>query len=312
MRRSDSGHSRRDVSNTRNREKSGDRSGQERRQHQSQTSNVTRSGSVKRFSSQHQTSDKTRGDWSRARETRDWVTDDNTWTHDRGQDRRRWGWAGNEFDINNNNNNNNSNSSRGYSLKQQHPRHTGNDYVDMSSMETSSTTSDTSSMATTARHQQQRRQEHADTRYNKIYVRHRGPAVSRSRSMVRPSPPRSKSVGHGHGSSHGSGHGHGHGHGHGSSHGHGSGQYPSRTHSFTSIYETRSAGYSKTSGGGTSLDLRPLRTSLSSQGIFFTETGHLPSSSSHHHQPSYQHLSDAGPMSISLQDLQTSAFTTTR
>ena len=277
LRRSDSAHSRRDVSSNRTRDKSSDG----RQGH----GGVTRSGSVKRFSSQQQTHngrDVSR-DWGRTRESDDnmWTRergghgtrDDNTWVNDNrghGQDRRRWGWAGADFDINNN-----SSSRGGYKQSRQ----AGNDYVDMSSMETSSTASDTSSLMTMTRVRRGDPRSHGHHGYNKIYVRHQ-PPVSRSRSITRPSPPRAKSVGH-----------------------HSQSGYPaSRTQSFTSIYETRSvgAGYSKS---GTGLDLRPLRTSLSSQGIFFTETGHLPAQSSYFND---------GPMSISLQDLnQSSAFTAT-
>ena len=58
-----------------------------------------------------------------------------------------------------------------------------------------------------------------------------------------------------------------------------------------SLHDTRH-GYT----GGTALDLRPLRTSVSSQGIYFTETGHVPRNAHYDHQ--------AGPKSMSLQDVQ--------
>ena len=174
-----------------------------------------------------------------------------------GPDRRRWGWAGagEELDM----------VTRQQSIRTR----VTNDYVEMSSMDTSSTGSSASSLLTISRGGGARWPGGGGGGAHQ---------VSRSRSISRPSPPRAKSVGN----------------------------YPvgpSRTHSFTSIYETRSSGggggYYK---GGTSLDLRPLRTSLSSQGIFFTETGHLPRQSSSSYDMD-------GPLSISLQDLQSSAFT---
>ena len=153
-------------------------------------------------------------------------------------DRRRWAWAtAGDFDIINRN--------------QQQSFRQKNDYVDMSSMDTSSSSSDNSSVTTFSPHSRPGRSHGLG--YHKIYVR-QPQAISRSRSISRPSPPRAKSVG----------------------------SFPvvqpSRAQSFTSIYESRS------------VDTRPLRTSLSSHGIFFTETGHLPRHSSN----------------ISLQDLQSS------
>ena len=124
----------------------------------------------------------------------------------------------------------------------------------MSSMETSSS-SDSSSITTVSPPRRSGRSQALG--YHKIYVRH-PQAISRSRSISRPSPPRAKSVGN-------------------------FPVQPSRAQSFTSIYESRS------------VDTRPLRTSLSSHGIFFTETGHLPR---------YSTTSEA-PLSMSLQDLQT-------
>ena len=292
VRRSDSGRSRhREAS--RPRDKSSDR---DRRTGARQ---AARSGSVKRFSSQppersgrserpdvSNWQTQARGQWSGGQTE----SVDTSWRsgpgpgHQTGHqvDRRRWGWVGGDFEMVSSNNNNMSRGHNNHnSIKS---RHVANDYVDMSSMETSSTASDESSMMTFTR-PRPRRSHDRDTDvsrsgsgYNKIYVRHPGP-VSRSRSISRPSPPRAKSVGNYPSSGH-----------------------PTRTHSFTSIYESRSVGaggyHTK---GGTSLDLRPLRTSLSSQGIFFTETGHHLAK-----QSSYE--PDTGPMSISLQDLQSSGF----
>ena len=287
-RRSDSGRSR-NRETSRPREKSIDRRPGARP--------AARSGSVKRFSSQppersgrsdvSNWSTQARGQWSRGH------TEDNEWRagpgpgHPQVQDRRRWGWVGGDFEMVSNNNNNNNNNNMSRSNNNNHSsiksRHIANDYVDISSMETSSTASDGSSMMTFTRprlrrsHDRDTDMSRSGSGYNKIYSRHPGP-VSRSRSISRPSPPRAKSVGYSSSSGH-----------------------PARTHSFTSIYETRSMGTGY--GGhrkGTSLDLRPLRTSLSSQGILFTETGHLPK------QPSYE--PDMGPVSISLQDLQSSGF----
>lgn len=167
-----------------------------------------------------------------------------------------------------------------------------NDYVDMSSMDTSS--SEESSLLAYSRRRRSGYEIH-DSRpefesqdqseifrsgYNKIYTRHPQP-ISRSKSINRPSPPRAKSVGYGSSNM----------------------GYQGRTHSFTSIYETRSVGggYLK---NGNPIELKPLRTSLSSQGIFFTETGHLPRASNSIHNIQNDHA----PHSISLQDLQSSAF----
>ena len=280
-RRSDSGRSRNRES-SRPREKSSDRRPGARP--------AARSGSVKRFSSQPPErsgrSDvsnwtvQARGQWARGQ------AEDTAWRAGPGpgqpqvQDRRRWGWVGGDFEMVNSNNNSRVNNNNHNSIKS---RHTANDYVDMSSMDTSSTASDGSSMMTFTRpaprrsHDRDTDVSRSGSGYNKIYARHPGP-VSRSRSISRPSPPRAKSVGYSSSS----------------------GQ-PTRTHSFTSIYETRSMGMGYGGHGkGTSLDLRPLRTSLSSQGIMFTETGHLPK------QPQYE--PDMGPVSISLQDLQSSGF----
>ena len=154
--------------------------------------------------------------------------------HQQASDRRRWAWAtAGDFDMVT------RNSQR-------------NDYVDLSSMETSSS-SESSVMTFSPQSRPSRSQALG---YQKIYVRHSQPrAISRSKSISRPSPPRAKSVGN----------------------------FPaSRAQSFTSIYESKSVGQGS----------RPLRTSLSSHGIFFTETGHLP------------RVSSEAPLSISLQDLQ--------
>ena len=291
-RRSDSGRSRNREARERPREKSSDRD------QRPGARPAARSGSVKRFSSQppersgrsdvSNWTTQARGHWSRGQAEQ---TEDTSWRsgpgpgHPQVQDRRRWGWVGRDFEMgNSSNNNNNMSRSHNNNHNSIKSRHIANDYVDMSSMETSSTASDGSSMMTFTR-PRARRSHDRDTDvsrsgsgYNKIYARHPGP-VSRSRSISRPSPPRAKSVGYSSSSGH-----------------------PTRTHSFTSIYETRSMGTQGYGGHskGTSLDLRPLRTSLSSQGILFTETGHLPK------QPSYE--PDTGPMSISLQDLQSSGF----
>ena len=138
-----------------------------------------------------------------------------------------------------------------------------NDYVDLSSMETSSSSSSDSSVITFSPQSRPGRSQALG--YQKIYVRHsqsggQPGAISRSKSISRPSPPRAKSVGN----------------------------FPaSRAQSFTSIYETRSVGNLN----------RPLRTSLSSHGIFFTETGHIP-------RPLPRQSSSEAPLSMSLQDLQ--------
>ena len=105
--------------------------------------------------------------------------------------------------------------------------------------------------------------------YQKIYVRHShsqsGALVARAKSISRPSPPRAKSVGN----------------------------FPaSRAQSFSSLYE------SSRSVGNLS---RPLRTSLSSHGIFFTETGHVPRQTE---RPARLQSSSEAPLSMSLQDLQ--------
>ena len=236
LRRSDSGHSR----------------------HRGQHREPGRSGrdpsraAVRRFSSQQPGSSSS----SRAR-----LDQAPSWRPP-GPDRRRWGWAGagagEDLDL----------------VTRQHQSirtRLTNDYVEMSSMDTSSSGSSASSLLTISRGGGARWPGGGGGGAHQ---------VSRSRSISRPSPPRAKSVGN----------------------------YPvgpSRTHSFTSIYETRSSGGGGGGGyykGGTSLDLRPLRTSLSSQGIFFTETGHLPRQSSSSYDMD-------GPLSISLQDLQSSAFT---
>ena len=237
LRRSDSGHSR----------------------HRGQHREPGRSGrdpsrsAVRRFSSQQPGSSSSR---ARLDQAPSWRPP--------GPDRRRWGWAG---------------AGAGEDLDMVTRQHQSirtrltNDYVEMSSMDTSSSGSSASSLLTISRG--------GGARWPGGGGGGGGAhQVSRSRSISRPSPPRAKSVGN----------------------------YPvgpSRTHSFTSIYETRSSGGGGGGGyykGGTSLDLRPLRTSLSSQGIFFTETGHLPRQSSSSYDMD-------GPLSISLQDLQSSAFT---
>ena len=218
IRRSDSGRSRREVSRSRDKER---------------PNNGHREGSVKRH----------RDNWShQVKSERD------NWSHQvRSErdttDRRRWAWATTgDFDIINRN--------------QQQSFKAKNDYVDMSSMDTSSSSSDSSSV--TAFSPQSRPGRSQGLGYHKIYVRH-PQAISRSRSTSRPSPPRAKSVGN-------------------------FPIQPSRAQSFTSIYSSKS------------VDHRPLRTSLSSHGIFFTETGHLPR---------YPSTMEA-PLSMSLQDLQSS------
>ena len=165
--------------------------------------------------------------------------------HQQATDRRRWAWAtAGDLDLMDRNH------------RHQQSFRQRNDYVDLSSMETSSS-SDSSVITFSPQSRPSRSQALG---YQKIYVRHsQSGAISRSKSISRPSPPRAKSVGN----------------------------FPaSRAQSFSSIYESRSVGQIN----------RPLRTSLSSHGIFFTETGHLP-------RPVARHSSEA-PLSMSLQDLQ--------
>ena len=165
--------------------------------------------------------------------------------HQQPTDRRRWAWAtAGDLDLMDRNH------------RHQQSFRQRNDYVDLSSMETSSS-SDSSVITFSPQSRPSRSQALG---YQKIYVRHsQSGAISRSKSISRPSPPRAKSVGN----------------------------FPaSRAQSFSSIYESRSVGQIN----------RPLRTSLSSHGIFFTETGHLP-------RPVARHSSEA-PLSMSLQDLQ--------
>ena len=240
IRRSDSGRSRREVSRSRDKERpnNGHREGSVKR-HRDNWSQQTRS---ERDNWSHQVKSE-RDNWShQVKSERD------NWSHQvRSErdttDRRRWAWATTgDFDIINRN--------------QQQSFKAKNDYVDMSSMDTSSSSSDSSSV--TAFSPQSRPGRSQGLGYHKIYVRH-PQAISRSRSTSRPSPPRAKSVGN-------------------------FPIQPSRAQSFTSIYSSKS------------VDHRPLRTSLSSHGIFFTETGHLPR---------YPSTMEA-PLSMSLQDLQSS------
>ena len=161
-------------------------------------------------------------------------------------DKRRWGWAGNELD-----------DPRKYTPDI--------DYVEMSSMGTSSENEDGSSMAYLHERLQKTSSSSEQYQYNKLY-RPNQQAVSRSGSVNRPSPPRSKSLGP-------------------TSQAYS--MYPNRTQSFTSLYDR---GYR-----GTSLDLRPLRSSGSSQGIYFTETEHVPINTGY---------DQGGPLSMSLQDVQ--------
>ena len=178
--------------------------------------------------------------------------------HQQASDRRRWAWAtAGDFDIINRNNQDHR------SFRQR------NDYVDLSSMETSSS----SDSSVTTFSPQSRPSRSQGLGYQKIYVRHShshshsqsGALVARAKSISRPSPPRAKSVGN----------------------------FPaSRAQSFSSLYE------SSRSVGNLS---RPLRTSLSSHGIFFTETGHVPRQTE---RPARLQSSSEAPLSISLQDLQ--------
>ena len=161
-------------------------------------------------------------------------------------DKRRWGWAGNELDD---------------------PRKyiPDIDYLEMSSIGTSIEDEDGSSMAYLHERLQKTSSSSEQYQYNKLY-RPNQQAVSRSVSVNRPSPPRSKSLGP-------------------TSQAYS--MYPNRTQSFTSLYDR---GYR-----GTSLDLRPLRSSGSSQGIYFTETEHVPINTGY---------DQGGPLSMSLQDVQ--------
>ena len=178
----------------------------------------------------------------------------------RQQDRRRWAWAtAGDFDIINRN------------TGQEGSFRARNDYVDLSSMDTSSSSSSDSSV-TTFSPQSRPGRSGQGLGYQKIYVRHsstsqhsQSGAINRSKSISRPSPPRAKSVGN----------------------------FPaSRAQSFSSLYESSSRSVGNIS--------RPLRTSLSSHGIFFTETGHVP------RQLPLARLqtSSEAPLSMSLQDLQ--------
>ena len=134
----------------------------------------------------------------------------------------------------------------------------------MSSMETtsSSTSQEGSCMAYPHQRIPRTSSNNKAQSYNKLYTQnHR--SVSRSRSINRPSPPRAKS--HGPFSQPHS-------------------IYPSRTQSFTSLYDT---GYG--SARGTSLDLRPLQASVSSQGLLLNDAGY-----------GYEQY---GRVSLSLQDI---------
>ena len=135
----------------------------------------------------------------------------------------------------------------------------------MSSMETtsSSTSEEGSCMAFPHQRIPRTSSNNKEQSYNKLYKpNHR--SVSRSRSIA----PRAKSIGpfaqpHS--------------------------IYPSRTQSYTSLYDTEYG-----SARGTSLDLRPLQNSVSSKGMFFNDTGHVLKN------PSYEQY---GPISLSLQDI---------
>ena len=67
--------------------------------------------------------------------------------------------------------------------------------------------------------------------------------------------------------------------------------FPPRTQSVSSLYSGPTR-YKL----GTGLDLRPLRSSVSTQGVYFTHTGH-------NHFPRADYEGEHGPVSISLQDL---------
>ena len=242
IRRRDSSHHKREV--VRTRDKSESKGG------------TVRKSEYVRKSSEESVSKENRSIGKHPSEQRSWMTnasgkypDNKGGQRSKGApDRRRWGWAGTEFDY---------------------PRKNTPDidYVDISSIESSSS----SSSEDEDNYRNTRATNPPGYPYNKLYTpNHR--AVTRSRSVNHPPPQRSKSLGP-------------------SSRPHT--VYANRTQSFTSLHDTRH-GYSHT--GGTALDLRPLRTSVSSQGIYFTETGHVP------RNPHYDH--QGGPLSMSLQDVQ--------
>ena len=258
IRRSDSSHSRREAS--RSREKS-----------QDFRTNPRRTASVKKVSREPERVPKENRELPRNPDG--WQKGSSSTTERRNHrwadaevpnwkttpDKRRWGWAGNEFDFSGRNN-----------PARTHRPYADMDYVEMSSMDTtsSSTSEECSSVAYPHERLQKTNNSSKPYNYNKLYTpNHR--SVSRSRSINRPSPPRAKSLGP-------------------------TSQpysiYPSRTQSFTSLYDTR-YGVAR----GTSLDLRPLRSSVSSQGIFFTETGHVPRNTGYDQE---------GHVSLSLQDIQ--------
>ena len=173
-------------------------------------------------------------------------------------DKRRWGWAGDDFAFSGMN-----------TSAQRHQPYT-KDYMKISPKETTSSSTSEEGSCIAYPHQRipMSRSNKSSQSYNKLYTpNHR--SVSRSRSINKPSPPRAKSLGP-------------------FSQPHSI--YPSRTQSFTPLYDT---GYG--SARGTSLDLRPLRSSGSSQGIYFTETGHVPINTGY---------DQGGPLSMSLQDVQ--------
>ena len=273
VRRSDSSRSRREVSRSRDKEarpqpsqRSGSvkRSGRDREDNWHTQAPPQRVWSDREDRGHHQSSGQQRV-WS-DREDRGhrkvWSDREERGPHQqrRQQDRRRWAWAtAGDFDIINRN------------TGQEGSFRARNDYVDLSSMDTSSSSSSDSSV-TTFSPQSRPGRSGQGLGYQKIYVRHsstsqhsQSGAISRSKSISRPSPPRAKSVGN----------------------------FPaSRAQSFSSLYESSSRSVGNIS--------RPLRTSLSSHGIFFTETGHVP------RQLPLARLqtSSEAPLSMSLQDLQ--------
>ena len=177
-------------------------------------------------------------------------------------DKRRWGWAVSTFES----------SEKNPPAQRDRPDTPDQDY-DMSSMEAtrSSTSEEDSSLA----YLHERLMTSSSSKiysYNKLLSQHTQ-SVSRSCSVHRPSPSRAKSLG---------------------PTTHPSSVYPSRTQTFTSIYDS---GYGI--GRGTTVELRHLTSSASTQGILFTSTGHVPRSS--------RSCKD-GYLSLSLQDVQMMAY----
>ena len=173
--------------------------------------------------------------------------------------KRRWGWAGSNFEF----------SEKNPPAQRERPDTPDQDY-DMSSMDatSSSTSEEDSSLAYLHERLKKTSSSSKLYSYNKLSSQN-NQSVSRSCSVHRPSPSRAKSLG---------------------PTTHPSSVYPSRTQTFTSIYDS---GYGI--GRGTTVDLRHLTSSASTQGIFFTSTGHV-----HRSRRSGQD----GCVSLSLQDVQ--------